>query len=54
MGTIDEQKYLRQVYKTQLKQETIVETSDKRKKSARTFRGKKMGYILLNVRLTPG
>jgi SNF2 family DNA or RNA helicase len=39
-GTIEEQKYLRQVYKTQLKTETIIESKDKdRDKSARLFRG---------------
>jgi SNF2 family DNA or RNA helicase len=39
-GTIEELKYLRQVYKTQLTTETIVDLKDgDRKKSARLFRG---------------
>jgi SNF2 family DNA or RNA helicase len=39
-GTIEELKYLRQVYKTQLTQETIVDPNDgDREKSARLFRG---------------
>lgn len=39
-GTIEELKYLRQVYKTQLKNETIVDiNASERKKSERTFRG---------------
>jgi hypothetical protein len=39
-GTIEEQKYLRQVYKTQLKNETIVEVDqDDREVAARLFRG---------------
>jgi hypothetical protein len=39
-GTIEEQKYLRQVYKTQLKQETIVDVENgDRETSARLFRG---------------
>jgi hypothetical protein len=39
-GTIEELKYLRQVYKTQLKTETIIESKDEdREKSARLFRG---------------
>jgi SNF2 family DNA or RNA helicase len=40
MGTIEELKYLRQVYKTQLKNETIVDTDkEKREVAARLFRG---------------
>lgn len=39
-GTIEEQKYLRQVYKTQLKSETIVDLKNNdRRKSSRLFRG---------------
>ena len=39
-GTIEEQKYLRQVYKTQLKSETIVDVKNlDRRKSSRLFRG---------------
>lgn len=39
-GTIEEMKYLRQVYKTQLKMETIVDAeNDDRETSARLFRG---------------
>ena len=39
-GTIEEQKYLRQVYKTQLKSETIVDVRNvERQKSSRLFRG---------------
>jgi hypothetical protein len=39
-GTLEEQKYLRQVYKTQLKNETMVDIDDpERGKSARLFRG---------------
>jgi hypothetical protein len=39
-GTIEEQKYLRQVYKTQLKSETIVDVKNlERRKSSRLFRG---------------
>jgi len=39
-GTIEELKYLRQVYKTQLKSETIVDVNDEdRVQSARLFRG---------------
>jgi len=39
-GTVEELRYLRQVYKTQMKNETIVDINDpKRKKSKRTFRG---------------
>jgi hypothetical protein len=39
-GTIEEQKYLRQVYKTQLKSETIVDVKNvDRQKSSRLFRG---------------
>ena len=39
-GTIEEQKYLRQVYKTQLKSETIVDLKNsERQKSSRLFRG---------------
>lgn len=39
-GTIEELKYLRQVYKTQLQSETIVDVNDSdRKKSTRLFRG---------------
>jgi DNA excision repair protein ERCC-6-like 2 len=39
-GTLEEQKYLRQVYKTQLKNETMVDIDDpERGKAARLFRG---------------
>jgi hypothetical protein len=39
-GTIEELKYLRQVYKTQLQSETIVDVDDsERKKASRLFRG---------------
>jgi hypothetical protein len=39
-GTVEELKYLRQVYKTQLKQETIVDVANEdRETSARLFRG---------------
>ena len=39
-GTIEELKYLRQVYKTQLEQETIIDIDDdERETSARLFRG---------------
>lgn len=37
-GTIDEQKYLRQIYKVQLKRETL-ETHDSSEQAARMFRG---------------
>jgi hypothetical protein len=39
-GTVEELKYLRQVYKTQLEQETIVDLNDEsRESAARLFRG---------------
>lgn len=39
-GTIEELKYLRQVYKTQLKNETIVDVQEERREvAARLFRG---------------
>lgn len=39
-GTIEELKYLRQVYKTQLQSETIVDVNDSdRQKASRLFRG---------------
>lgn len=39
-GTLEEQKYLRQVYKTQLKKETMVDVDDpQRERAARLFRG---------------